>query len=560
MEDNKEIKKNFKELNLSRKVEAAIEDMGFEEPSSIQAEVIPVLMNGKDAIGQAQTGTGKTLAFGAPMISMLEKRKENIRGIVLCPTRELAVQVNDELNRIASKTDLRIIPVFGGAPIDRQMRMLKEGADIVVGTPGRVIDLMERRKLDLSEIEFFILDEADEMLNMGFIEDIEKILESSNEDRQTMLFSATMPKRIKDLSKRFMKEEREHIVIERSTMTVEKVAQYYYEIRHQNRFESLCRILDSEDYNSIIIFCNTKRNVDEVVEQLKNRGYKAEGMHGDMRQEARLKTLGRFKDGSLEILVATDVAARGIDVDNITHVINYDLPQDIEAYVHRIGRTGRAGREGVALTLVTAREYMELKAIEKFTRGKIIRRTIPTVDDIFESKLSGIMRKVDEVLSKDDYKRFLPTVISMDENYNLAEVAAALLYLKYREDISYDYTENELGHDKNMTRLFMTVGSMDKLNPKKLLTFLTEMAGTHGNDVGSIDIAEKFTFIEIAREKAEKVMDSVRGQKFCGRKLAIEIAENEGKKRRRENRNRNRNEGSDRKKFRNPSRKPKVID
>lgn len=557
-----EIKKvEFNELGLSPKVIKAIEDMGFEEPSSIQKEVIPVLMDGYDAIGQAQTGTGKTLAFGAPLISTLGEPKGHVAGIVLCPTRELAVQVNDELNRIAAKTKLKIIPVFGGAPIDRQMRMLKEGADIVVGTPGRVIDLMERRKLDLSGIEFFILDEADEMLNMGFIEDIEKIMESAPEDRQTMLFSATMPKRIKDLSRNFMKEDRKHIIIERSTVTVDKVEQYYYEIKHQERFESLCRILDSTDYNAIIIFCNTKRSVDEVTEHLKNRGYKAEGMHGDMKQEARLKTLGRFKNGTLEILVATDVAARGIDVDNISHVVNYDLPQDTENYVHRIGRTGRAGRNGVALTLVTPREYMSLKAIEKFTRGKITRKDIPTVDDIFESKLSGIKNEIDEVLEKEDYRKFLNNVISLDDSYNLAEVAAALLYMKYKDDISFDYKDNKIGSEKHMVRLFMTVGAMDKLNPRKLLTFLTEKAGTHGNDIGNIDIAEKFTFVDVAHDKAEEIIRNCSGEKFCGRKLAIEISsgESRGRGRRNTGRRDDRRDPGKNRRYRNTS-KPKVID
>lgn len=518
-------KPGFKELGLSNEVNRAIEDMGFEEPSAIQAEIIPVLLSGSDAIGQAQTGTGKTLAFGAPMLSIIGKPKGHVSGIVLCPTRELAVQVSDELSRLAKYTKLKMLPVFGGAPIDRQIRALRDGVDIIVGTPGRVIDLIDRKVIKLDKINFFVLDEADEMLNMGFIEDIETILETSNTDRQTMLFSATMPKRIKILSKDYLKDDAEHIVIEKSTMTVATTEQYYFEVKHRDRFESLCRILDSLEYTNVIIFCNTKRNVDDLTEHLKNRGYKAEAMHGDIKQVLRLKTLGRFRDGSLDFLVATDVAARGIDVENISHVVNYDLPQDIESYVHRIGRTGRAGRDGIALTLVTPREYMDLKQIEKFTNSVIKRSEIPTLDEILENKLSGIMKKVDAELESGDYKKLVPQVLNLDDSYNLAEVAAALLSIYYKDEMTYDYKENKIGGNVEFQRLFMTVGKMDKLTPVKLLNFFTEQAKTHGDDIGNIDMAEKFTFVDVNKAKVQDILDNCNGKKFCGRKLAIEISD-----------------------------------
>ena len=556
---NKELEMNqeteqqgFDRLGLADDVLAAIKDMGFEEPSQIQAQIIPTLMLGNDAIGQAQTGTGKTLAFGAPMMSILKKSKHKVAGLVLAPTRELAVQVSDELARIAKKTNLRVLPVFGGAPIDRQMRALREGVDIVVGTPGRVIDLIGRRKLNVEDIEFFVLDEADEMLNMGFIEDVEEILSHASENRQTMLFSATMPPAIKNLAKRFMKSDADHIAVKNVSMTVDKVEQYYYEIKHRDRFESLCRILDATDYSNVLIFCNTKVNVDKLTDHLKGRGYDVDSMHGDINQAQRMRVLSKFKDGAIEILVATDVAARGIDVENITHVINYDLPQDLEAYVHRIGRTGRAGRSGVALTLVTPREYMAIKRIEKVTHSKILRKEIPTVEDIFESKYSSMVNEISEELKKGEYKKFLPQVLKLDEDHNLAEVAAALMIMRYRDEVSFDYTKNKLDEGNANARVFMTVGKMDGLNPLKLLKFLQSNVKVDSRDIGDIEILEKFSFFEVRRDLVNEVIDACRGKKLLGRKVAMELAEGKDKRKSRPNRSnvdRNRGRSSRRKKM-----------
>lgn len=520
----------FEDLGLSEKVLKAISDMGFEEPSAIQREIIPVVLGGNDSIGQAQTGTGKTLAFGAPIITGIGKSRGHISAIVLCPTRELAVQVSDELTRIAKYTGLKMLPVFGGAPIDRQIRALKDGVDIVVGTPGRVIDLIERKVLKIGEVSYFVLDEADEMLNMGFIEDIETILDKAPEDKQTLLFSATMPKRIKELAMNYLNDDAEHIVIEKNHMTVSTTEQYYYEIKHRDRFEALCRILDSLDYTNVIIFCNTKREVDDLNEHLRSRGYKSEAMHGDIKQQLRLKTLGKFRNGETDFLIATDVAARGIDIDNISHVVNYDLPQDIEAYVHRIGRTGRAGKGGTALTLVTAREYMELKQIEKATNSVIRRKEIPTLDDIMEAKLSDILKKVDAELEGDNYKKLLPQVLRLDEKYNLAEVSAALLSIFYKDQFTYDYTENKVGDDLKYKRMFITAGKIDKVTPVKLLNFISERSGIKGDDIGNIDISDKFTFIEINENLADTFIETLSGQKFCGRKLAVEVSSSKNRK------------------------------
>lgn len=438
--------------------------MGFEEPSNIQSEVIPVLLEGHDVIGQAQTGTGKTLAFGAPILSRFVKMDGKINSIILTPTRELAVQVSNELNRVAKYTRAKLLPVYGGQPIGWQIRSLKNGVDIVVGTPGRVLDLIRRNIIDLSCINFLVLDEADEMLNMGFIDDIEEIVKNCNNNRQTMLFSATMPDEIKRLSKRYMKSDTKHVSILKSTMTVSTVHQYYYEIKQADRFESLCRILDADEPTSSIIFCKTKKGVDELVEAMQSRGYNAEGMHGDMNQNQRLNTLRKFRDGNIVFLIATDVAARGIDVENISHVINYELPQDIESYVHRIGRTGRANREGTAYTLVTTREYMALKQIERITKGRIWRREVPSVDDIFLSKYKGMLTKVKETLQSEDYKRFIPMAAGLDEEFNLVDVAAALMNMVYSKESGHDGIDDYKDKD-----CFSRVGSKFSSNmyPRK---------------------------------------------------------------------------------------------
>ncbi|AYD40338.1 DEAD/DEAH box helicase [Clostridium fermenticellae] len=518
----------FSDLNLDDKVLQAIDAMGFEEPSQIQAEAIPVVLEGTDMIGQAQTGTGKTLAYGAPVISMIDKSSK-VSVLVLTPTRELAIQVNDELSTIAKFKKVRIMPIYGGQPIERQIKALKRGIEIVVGTPGRILDHIKRHTIDLSDIKFLILDEADEMLNMGFIDDIENIIKNVNNDRQTMLFSATMPEQIKRLASKYMNKETKHIKIVKNTLTVEKIKQYYYEVKAKDRFEILCRILDVDEPSSAIIFCKTKRGVDELVDAMQARGYNVEGMHGDMNQNQRLNTLKKFKENNLEFLVATDVAARGIDVDDVSHVINYELPQDMESYVHRIGRTGRANKDGIAYSLVTPREYILLKQIEKFTRSKIKRNEIPTVDEIFETKYKHILEDVKQTLDNDDYKKFTPMATELDDEYNLVDVAAALIKMNFDSELSFDYTENSIASD-NGVRLFFTIGRMDKVNPKSLLQFLKDTAHINVSEIGDIDILDKFTFINIPEELVNPILNKSAGRKLRGRKVNIEVAKNKKRK------------------------------
>ena len=524
-ETTKEIETvKFADLGLSDAVLRAIDEMGFEEPSKIQAEVIPVILAGFDVIGQAQTGTGKTLAFGAPLLTSITKAPGKISALVLTPTRELAIQVNDEIARIGKFSGLKMIPVYGGQPIDRQISAIRKGIDVVVGTPGRILDLIGRRILDLTSIQFLVIDEADEMLDMGFIDDIQQIIDNCNDDRKTMLFSATMPDAIRRLSKGYMKPETKHIAINKSTMTVSTVSQFYFEVKLKDRFETLCRILDVDEPTSALIFCKTKREVDELVSSLQARGYNVEGMHGDMNQNQRMSTLRKFKEGNLEFLVATDVAARGIDVENISHVINYDLPQDTESYVHRIGRTGRAKKEGISYTLVTPREYMALKEIEKATKSKIKRKEIPTIDDIFQAKFENILTRVKETLEKETYKKFVPIATELDNDYNLVDVAAALMNLVYDKEVNYDYKENNISVSSKYVRLFLTCGRIDKINPKSLLEFFTDNAGVHKESIGDIDILEKFAFVDAYEDAANSILRHCTGKKINGRKVNIEIS------------------------------------
>lgn len=513
----------FNDLNIKSSVLKAINDMGFEEPSQIQSQAIPVILEGYDLIGSSQTGTGKTAAFGAGFLSMINNENKGIKVLVLTPTRELAIQVEEELSRLSKYEHFSLLPIYGGQPIERQIRALKRGIDIIVGTPGRILDHLKRNTLDLSNIDFLVIDEADEMLDMGFIDDIESIIKQCNEKRQTMLFSATMPTQIRKLAKKYMKKDAKFVSIAKKTMTASTVSQYYYEVKQRDRFEVLSRILDFDDPESAIIFCNTKRKVDEIVSSLKNRGYNAEGMHGDISQNQRLATLKNFKEKNLDFLVATDVAARGIDVDDVTQVINYDFPQDTETYVHRIGRTGRANKEGTAYTLVTTREYSILKQIEKATKCKIKRKEIPTVDDIFESKYKNILKKVEDELQKEDYKKYVHLATELDEEYNMVDVSAVLLKMLFEKELNLNYKDNNLSSN-DFVRVFLSVGKKDKINPRTLLDFVRLNSGVKGDDIGDITLLEKFSFMDIKDSRVNTLIAKASGKKLNGRKVNIEIA------------------------------------
>ncbi len=424
--------RKFEDLDLSQDSMNAIKNMGFEEATPIQAETIPIVMEGLDIIGQAQTGTGKTAAFGIPMVEKAKANSTKIHSLVLAPTRELAVQVAEELNRIGQYKGIKALPIYGGQDIGRQIRALKKRPQFIVGTPGRLLDHINRRTIRLDSIEMVIIDEADEMLNMGFIEDIEKILSEVPTDRQTLLFSATMPERIRRLSQRFMKDPKV-IKVAAKEITVPNIKQYYMEVQEKQKFDVLSLLLDIYSPELTIVFGRTKRRVDELSEALNKRGYSAEGLHGDLTQAKRDSVMRQFKKGTIEVLVATDVAARGLDITGVTHVLNFDIPQDPESYVHRIGRTGRAGKTGVALTFVTPREIGHLQSIERMVKKRIERQNIPSTMDALEGQKKIVTDKLQEIMAEESNLQYKQVAEELLEEYDSVRVISAAIKMLIRE-------------------------------------------------------------------------------------------------------------------------------
>ncbi|MGM8216057.1 DEAD/DEAH box helicase [Bacillaceae bacterium W0354] len=423
---------SFQDFNIDQAIVKALSDMGFENPTPIQEQAIPVAITGKDLIGQAQTGTGKTTAFGVPLINKIEEASQKVQGLVICPTRELAIQVAEELNRIGNNKKVRTIPVYGGQDINRQIRAFKKRPQIVVATPGRLLDHIRRKTIRLQDVDTVVLDEADEMLNMGFIEDIEAILAEIPSGYQTLLFSATMPARIQKLAERFMNEP-EMIRVKAKQLTVTNIEQFYLEVKESQKFDVLCRLLDIESPDLAIIFGRTKKRVDELTEGLNKRGYSAEGIHGDIQQSKRERVISRFKDQETDILVATDVAARGLDISGVTHVYNFDLPQDPESYVHRIGRTGRAGQKGQSITFVVPREIEHLKNIEGLTKKKMTKKAVPSYDDVLEGIQQASRKEVIEAIKKNDYDEYKRLAEHLLDEYPSIDVVAAALKLLAKE-------------------------------------------------------------------------------------------------------------------------------
>lgn len=423
---------NFKDLNLSSSILKAISDMGFEETTPIQSRAIPLIIAGLDVIGQAQTGTGKTAAFGIPMLEKIEVRKEAIQGLVVTPTRELAVQVAEEINRIGQFKETRALPIYGGQDINRQIRALKNRPHIIVGTPGRLLDHIKRRTVRLEQVALVVLDEADEMLNMGFIEDVQAILQEVKGQHQTCLFSATMPLPIQNLAQEFMKDP-EIIRIRPKEVTVSNIEQYYIELRENQKFDVLCRLLDMHPPELAIVFGRTKRRVDELAEALVKRGYSCEGLHGDLTQAKRDTVLRRFKEGIIDILVATDVAARGLDISGVTHVYNFDIPQDPESYVHRIGRTGRAGKAGLAITFATHRDMGLIRVIEQVTKRKLRRKSIPTLTDAFKGQQRITVERLLRTIEEEDIQQYTGLAQELLEEFDSVTALSAALKLLTKE-------------------------------------------------------------------------------------------------------------------------------
>jgi ATP-dependent RNA helicase DeaD len=422
----------FQDLGLSQQLNKAVSKMGFEEATPIQSETIPLALEGHDLIGQAQTGTGKTAAFGIPLIEKVDVNVDAIQGLIIAPTRELAVQVSEELYKIGQTKRVRVLSIYGGQDISRQIRALKKYPHIIVGTPGRMLDHINRRTLRLQDVHTVILDEADEMLNMGFIEDIEKILSNVPENHQTLLFSATMPTPIRRIAEKFMNEPKV-VKVKAKEVTMPNITQYYLEVQEKRKFDILTRLLDMQSPELAIIFGRTKRRVDELSEALNMRGYSAQGIHGDLTQSKRLSVLRQFKEGSIDVLVATDVAARGLDISGVTHVYNFDIPQDPESYVHRIGRTGRAGKMGAAMTFVTPRETGQLHNIERTTKRKMERLTPPTLDEAMEGQQRIAADKLTESVTQGNLSYYKQLAEELLEEHDSVSLVAAAIKLFTKE-------------------------------------------------------------------------------------------------------------------------------
>lgn len=531
----------FEELNVDEKILKAIGDMGFEEASPIQAKAIPVVLEGKDIVGQAQTGTGKTAAYGIPMLQSIDPKLKCVQAVVLCPTRELAIQVADEIRKLAKyMSSIKVLPVYGGQEIVRQIKSLKTGVQIVVGTPGRVMDHMRRKTVKFDKVKMVILDEADEMLDMGFREDMETILTQMPQERQTVMFSATMPKAIMDIARTFQNDA-EVIKVVRKELTVENIEQYYFEVRSKNKDEILSRLIDIYNPKLSVVFCNTKKQVDDLISELKGRGYFADGIHGDMKQAQRDRVMNDFRKGKTEILIATDVAARGIDVDDVDIVFNYDLPQDEEYYVHRIGRTGRAGRAGLAFSFVTGKEIYKLKDIERYCKTKIMARQIPSLDDVKNTRIDNLFEQVRKTLEAGglaDMRAIVEEKIN-DEDYTSIDLAAALLKMVLGDDhdreddvLPVHFDDND-GNGSKMVRLFINIGKKDKVKPSNILGAIAGESGMPGKLVGSIDMYDAYTFVEVPRKYADIVLKAMSNNvQIKGRTVNIEKAgKKKGRKR-----------------------------
>lgn len=431
---------NFEDFRLSRETLKAISEVGFEEPTPIQVSSIPLIMRGKDLVGQAQTGTGKTAAFAIPIAEMCQMGKKP-SAIILEPTRELALQVAEEMSKIARHKRITVLPVYGGTSIERQIRTLQRGINIVVGTPGRVIDLINRRILSLAEIKIVVLDEADEMLDMGFLDDIETILKETPSERQTLLFSATIPPQIMHIAKRYMRSP-EKIHVNARDIVIPEIRQLFYEVSDESRITALSRVLEVEDPDLAIVFCHTKREVDDVSLKLSHLGFNAGAIHGDFTQTRRDEVMRKFKSGALDILVATDVAARGLDIKNVSHVINYGLPQNSDSYVHRIGRTGRAGKSGIAITLITPREYKHLRLIERTAKTVIDRKKLPSQADVRKAKKETIAKYIAEIIRDNRHAEHYAAVNDLSESFALQDIAAAALFAAFNGKIHKPDEEN----------------------------------------------------------------------------------------------------------------------
>ncbi len=525
----------FNELNLPSEILRAVEDMGFSEATEIQSKAIPVMLEGRDLVGRSNTGTGKTAAFGIPAaMSISRDEKRGVEVLILCPTRELAMQACKEIEKFSAYMPwVKPCAVYGGAAMDRQIAGLKRGANIVVGTPGRVMDHIGRKTLKLENLRIIILDEADEMLNMGFREDIETILSYVPEERQTVLFSATMPPPIMAITKQYQNDPAV-IKVESKARTVDTVEQKYFEVPMGRKTDALRLLLIAYEPKLSMVFCNTKKMVDELTESLVSKGFKAAGLHGDMKQASRTQVLNAFKAGTINVLIATDVAARGIDVDGVDCVFNYDLPQDNEYYIHRIGRTGRAGKSGAAYTIISGRKQLyELKSISGFIKTDIVRSELPGRDEIIAKKTEHLNSRILSAAESGKYSAYRSDIEKLIESGISAEdIAAVLLGMKLSKETvnipeisAIVQRENRGRNDKNgrsgKVKLEISAGRSNRIAPNFVLGALVDATGMPGKSFGKIDIYDRFTTVEVPEADTEHILDSMTGTKINGQKITI---------------------------------------
>ncbi|MCH8568215.1 MAG: DEAD/DEAH box helicase [Balneolales bacterium] len=567
-------KHTFAELGLSSQVLESLHQMGFEAPTSIQEQTIPLLLSGKDVLGQSQTGTGKTAAFAVPVIEKTDVSLHHVQVLIQCPTRELAIQVTGEINKLAKHTKgLHVVPVYGGQHISHQIKALKRGAQVVVGTPGRTLDHLKRGTISLDCLNMVIFDEADEMLNMGFREDMEEIMGYTTQKPQMVMFSATVPKPIREIANRFMNNPAS-VQVERTSLSAPDIGQFVVEVRDSVRVEAICRLMDVHNFKLGLIFCNTKIQTESVSSELQARGYSCEVLNGDLTQMQRDKVMQRFRSGGLDMLIATDVAARGIDVDDIDVVFNYDIPQDPENYVHRIGRTGRAGRKGTAFTFATGKRMRSVKFIERLTNSAIEKLRMPSLKDVKESRMNFHINEITETLSAGDLKPFIEQIESNTafQDFSTIEIAAALLKLRieqnekdrgsYDEQADFlstdnDFSRNDRGdrgdrggrgsrgerggrkggssskskgggnydsrRDENMVTLRMNVGRKDQIRPGDIVGAIAGESGIAGHQIGHIDIQPAHSFVDIPADQVENVIRSMKRAKV--KKKVIKIKE-----------------------------------
>ena len=561
-------KKLFTELGLSPELLKAVAQMGYEETTHIQSQAIPALLSGADVVGQSQTGSGKTAAFALPAIEKVDPRLRAPQVLILCPTRELAVQVAEEVAKLAAfKKGVREIPIYGGQSYDRQLRGLRDGAQIIIGTPGRVMDHLDRRTLNLDQVKMVILDEADRMLDMGFLDDIRTVLKQAPKERQTVFFSATLPRPIQDLIKTFTKNP-VNVTIETQALTMPSIEQVYYEVDRRSKLDVLCRLIDLQDISFGIIFCATKMMVDELTGHLVARGYAADKMHGDMTQAMRERVIAKFRKRGLDFLVATDVAARGLDVDDVEVVFNYDLPHDGDDYTHRIGRTGRAGRSGRAITFVSGREIYKLQSIIRFTKGKIRRERIPSEEEVEKKRANSFYDSLRKTLEEGKYERQDALIGRLlDQGFAATDIASALIHLFGDEEtkpvepsrperfaperreyasrperpspsergrhfesqeprayptgtgLKADRESGPVSHEPGMVRLTLGIGRDHGVQPGDVVGVIVGITKLPKEVVGVIRLQTKQTFVDVAEEHADLILSKLNGIEFKGRKL-----------------------------------------